>query len=144
MNVPIETLPAIPVERVAVDEKRRQVMAEEMIALLKAKYPALANDAGAALIGLTTYDMYMGSHPEWAWSFSGSNLPRFAVISIARMNPVNFNLPADPDRLDSRLRKMVTQYIGFMYFDLPHSANRTSVMFPVRGLNDLDDIAEDF
>ena len=61
------------------------------------------------------------------------------------MDPENLGEVPDPGQLDRRLRKMVTKYIGYMYFRLPPSSNRNSIMYtPILGVDDLDEIGEDF
>lgn len=144
-GVTIETAQAVPLEGSAVDDQRRQVIAEELIALMRRHQATLAGDPDAILIGLVTYDMYIRERPDWRFGFAFGDLPRAAVISSARMDPINLGGRPDPDLLERRLRKMVSKYIGYMYFQLPPSRSRQSVMYtPILGVDDLDRIGENF
>ena len=144
-GVNIVSLPMIDIERVAFDPSRRQLVAEELISLMKRRHPTLLSDPEAILIGLTSGDMYLRSRPEWRFGFAAGELPRFAVISSARMEPVNLGDPPNPGQLQSRLRKMVVKYVGYMYFRLQQSSDRKTVMYgPILSVADLDSMGEDF
>lgn len=163
----IETLPSVPLEPVVLDQGRQQLIAEELITLMKGQHPGLANDPEAILIGITAGDMYIRGYAKWRWAFAFREGGRFAVISSAPMDPRIFPpaLPfhllilkgilesigirlddvPDPELLRVRLRKMVSRTIGFLYFRLPQRADRKSVMYgPILGVNDLDSIGDDF
>ncbi|HYB72206.1 MAG TPA: hypothetical protein VED18_02445 [Candidatus Sulfotelmatobacter sp.] len=164
----IGALSAVPLDRSVVDEDRRQVVAEEIIALMKRSRPDLASDPEAILIGFTAYDMYIRGVPNWRWAFVQREEGRFAVISIARMDPKLFpyypgppalqiiqavlerygipvRMEPEADVLQRRVQKMVSKSIGIMYFRLPQSRDRRSVMYgPILGLDDLDAMGEDF
>lgn len=46
---------------------------------------------------------------------------------------------------DTRLRKIVTRYIGFLYFELPASEDRRSLMYEtILRVTDLDAMVEEF
>lgn len=140
----IETLGAVPLEPAAVDLLRQQLVAEELIALMKRHYPKLANDPEAILIRITPYDMYIREY-TWQFAFAWRQEWRFAVVSSARMDPVNFGEPADAELLHGRLRKIVSKNIGMMHYRLPQSTDRNSVLYgPILSLDDLDSIGEDF
>jgi len=140
----IETLGAVPLEPAAVDLLRQQLVAEELIALVKRHHPRLAGDPEAILIGLTPYDMYIQA-VAWQFAFAARQEGRFAVVSTARMDPLNFGEPADAELLHSRLRKIISKNIGVMYYRLPESTDRDSVLYgPILGLDDLDSVGEDF
>lgn len=168
-GVTVETIPSIPLDTSVVDAGRRQVIAEEVIGLMKRSRPDLADDPEAILIGFMGYDMYIRGVPNWRWAFSWRDGGRFAVISTARMDPKVFPHYSGPrllqvlqaiveqqygiplrERPDSvvlqrRLRKMVSKTIGIMYFGLPQSQDRRSVMYgPILGLDDLDSMGEEF
>jgi len=134
----------LPLEFAAIDTLRRQVIAEEVVELMKRKYPKLAEDPNAILIGLTDQDMYI-REKTWQFAFSYRTEGRFAVVSSARMNPVNLGEPADDDLLDRRMRKMVTKNIGLLYYLLPANNNPKSALYRnISGVEDLDNMGEDF
>jgi len=140
----IETLGQVELEPTVVNYDRRQLIAEEVIALMQRKHPQLTADPDAILIGITDYDMYIRQY-RWRFAFAWRQDGRFAVVSSARMDPGNFEEPPDPDLLYTRLRKVVTKTIGIMHYRLPQSTDLDSVMYgPILGLDDLDSVGEDF
>ena len=76
----IETLPSVKLEEAVVDFSRRQLIAEELIALMKRQYPELAKDPKVILIGITPGDMYIREY-TWQFAFSWREEGRFAVVS---------------------------------------------------------------
>jgi predicted Zn-dependent protease len=142
LGLVIETLPPVPLEPASLDRDRQQVVAEELTASLRRRLPNRARDL---LIGLTVYDMYIRRIGQWEWAFGYRDGERLAVVSIARMDPANWGGRPDPERLRTRLRKMVGRDLGIMYYGLRESSDRRSVLFgPILGLDDLDSIGEDF
>ncbi len=143
-DLTVEILPPISLEPVVVDERRRQLIAEELIELMKRRYPEHARSPQAILIGITEGDMYI-REVDWRFAFAKRDGARFAVVSSARMDPVNFGYLPEDEVLQARLRKMVSKNIGILYYKLPQKSDRKSVMFgPILGIDDLDSIGEDF
>ncbi len=143
-DLTIEVLPPIGLEPVVVDERRRQLIAEELIELMKRRYPEHARNPQAILIGITEGDMYI-REVDWRFAFARRDAERFAVVSSARMDPVNFGYLPDDELRETRLRKMVSKNIGILYYKLPQKSDRKSVMFgPILGIDDLDSVGEDF
>ncbi|MBI2153396.1 MAG: hypothetical protein HYU24_06775 [Candidatus Rokubacteria bacterium] len=144
-DLTIDLLPSIGLEPVVVDERRRQLIAEELIELMKRRYPEHARNAQAILIGITEGDMHIRQFLNWEFALAYRQNGRFAVVSSAHMDPVNFGRLPDDELLQTRLRKMITRNIGILYYKLPQKSDRRSVMFgPVLGVDDLDSIGEDF
>ena len=140
----IEPLAAIKLETPAADFERRQLIAEELIALMKRHYSQLANDPNVILIGITPGDMYIRQY-TWQFAFGWRQEGRFAVVSSARMDPVRFGQSPDDELLHMRLRKMITRNLGIMYYGMNQSRNPTSVLYySIFGLDDLDRLGEDF
>lgn len=162
----VEGLPKIELEKAAIDYDRNQLIAEELIGLMKRHHPDLANSPEAVLIGLTEGDMYVRMY-NWRYAFGFYTERRLGVISTARMDPwefpkadplyitivkvilwrmgIRFDGTPDPELLHTRLRKMTTRYIGFLHYRFPASNDRRSVLYrSILGVNDLDSIGEDF
>jgi tetratricopeptide (TPR) repeat protein len=138
------TTESLPLRLAAIDNRRQQLIAEEVIELMKRSYPKLVADPNAILIGLTDEDMYIRDK-DWQYAFSYWTHGRFAVVSSARMNPVNFGSPANNDLLDRRLRKMVLKNIGVLYYQLPANHDPKSVLYnDIKSVRDLDNMGEDF
>ena len=94
------------------------------------------------MIGLTNVDMFIRKR-TWQFTFSWREEGRFAVVSNARMNLRPSSVT--PEKLHSRLRKMVTKNIGIMYFDLQESDDPKSVLYGgIAGLEELDNMGEEF
>jgi predicted Zn-dependent protease len=136
-------LESAPVDPVAWDAERGQLVAEDVIASFKASYPAVVADSGAVIIGLVTRDVYIRERTDWAWAFGLRRDGRFAVVSTARMSwPQGL---ASDERVASRLRKMVSKNVGLMYFGLPVSGDPHSALYAnIGGIDDLDRMGEDF
>ena len=143
-DLTVEILPPIGLEPVVVDERRRQLIAEELIELMKRRYPEHARSPQSILIGITEGDMYI-REVNWRFAFARRDGDRFAIVSSARMDPVSFGFLPDDELLQTRLRKMLSKNIGIMYYKLPQKSDRRSVMFgPILGIDDLDSMGEDF
>ena len=127
-----------------IDKRRQQVIAEEAISLMKLRYPNIASDPNAVVIGLTDEDLFV-HQKKWEWAFSYRMQGRFAVVSSARMNPANFGAAANDELTDSRLRKMVLKNIGALYYFMPLNHDPKSVLYDdVGSIADLDNMGEDF
>ncbi len=143
-NLRIRKLPRIGLDASFVDRNRKQIAAEALIGLMKEKYPNLAGDPNAIIIGLTPEDIFIRQY-DWRFAFNFREDGKFAVVSMARMDPINFDLPADEVLLNTRLRKMVTKNIGVLYFRKAPNNNPRSVLYGnVGGLEELDAMGEEF
>jgi predicted Zn-dependent protease len=128
----------------AVDKRRQQLVAEDVIDYMKLNYPSQTLDPNAIMIGVTDEDMYIRKRNS-CFAFSYRSQGRFAVVSSARMNPLNFGEPADNDLLENRMRKMILKNIGVLYFQYPTNHDPRSVLYEnVENVNDLDKMSEDF
>jgi len=124
---------------------RRQLIGEELIALMRRSYPALDADPTVLLVGFTESDIYLRSMPNWNWAFAERTGGRFAVISTAHMDPFFYGEEPSPELLNTRTRKITTKTIGLLYFGLPLSSNPKSVLYDsILGVDDLDAVGEDF
>lgn len=140
----IVCLPAIPLDASTFDGHRHQLIAEDVIELIKRTYPKLAEDDDAVVIGLTDSDMYI-REKTWQYAFSYRVDSRFAVVSNARMNPANLGQPASAELLNTRFRKMVMKNIGILYYQLPSNSNPKSVLYnSIDGIEELDIMGEEF
>jgi predicted Zn-dependent protease len=141
----IGILPPIRPKVSEYDILRRQLIAEELVALMRRSYPTLDADPTTLLIGFTEADLYIRSVPNWDWAFAGRMEGRFSVISTARMDPFFYREEPSPELLNTRARKITTKTIGLLYFGLPLSSDPRSVLYDsILGLDDLDAIGEDF
>lgn len=140
----VSVLPGLPLEGRTIDGDRRQVIAEELIETMRLKHQSLVTNSKAVIIGLTSADMYIRRY-RWQFAFTFRKDGKYAVVSTARMDPVNLGEPPNDDRLRSRLRKMVTKNIGLLYFGLHQSNNPQSVLYnQIGGVEELDAAGENF
>jgi len=139
----VQVLDAIDLNENAVDELRGQYVAEELVRLVSERYRQ-APGSHATVIGVTREDMFMRGYPAWNFVF-GYRWPEggYAVVSTARMNPVNFGEPADEALVMERLRKVATKQIGVLYFGLSPSDDPTSVLYTPLSVDDLDRMSEE-
>jgi predicted Zn-dependent protease len=138
-----DVLRAIDLHEDAVDERRGQYVAEELVRLVWDRYrkePA----THAIVVAVTSEDMYMRGYADWnfvfgyRWAEGG-----YGVVSTARMNPVNLGESPNDALLMERLRKVTAKQIGVLYFGLPLSDDPTSVLYTPLGVDDLDRMGEE-
>ena len=147
LGLDIQELPAISFDPGTVDTNRSQVVAEELVAAIRRRHPALTGDAHARIIGVTGDDMFLRKMAgPWSFGFSlRSDDAHMAVVSYARMDPAALGLPPDPDMLRSRVTKMVAKNIGVLYYGLPLSNDPRSALYGnIGGTDELDVMTEYF
>lgn len=140
-----EILPSISIPENAIDYRRRQLVAETLVAGLHHARPELARDSGAIVIGFTDRDIYpLGEDWRFAFGWRDGNAD-VAVVSTARMDLHYRGEPPEEARLEVRLRKIVTKDIGILYYGLPQNSNPRSVLYDgILGIQELDAVGEDF
>lgn len=141
-GISIKTLPNVPLNPSVIDVSRDQLIAERAVELMRYSNPSLAHNRKAILIGLTNRDMYIAQF-DWNFAFSIRQDERFVVVSDARMRLDSAYVP--PEKIEERLRKMVTKNIGVLYYRLPESDDPQSVLYGnILSLMDLDRMGEEF
>ena len=126
-GISVQLLDPIPLEPKARNTARAQLIFEELIELMHARYPQLAKDKSAFLIGVTDEDMYIQS-VNWNFAYTAYDPPKRAgVVSSVRFIPNP--LAGNEKLLRARIRKMVSRTMGFVVFDLPRSNDPSSVMY---------------
>ncbi len=84
-------------------------------------------------------DVFWSQRPDWRFVFGVVGNDGYAVLATARMDPANLGRPSDAMLMQTRLTKMVTRYVGELYFQLPRSDNPRSVLRrSILGVDDLD------
>ena len=143
-NLRVLVLPRTPLEDRTIDRNRHQLIAEELIETMKPKYQHLVTNSKAVIIGLTSDDIYIRQY-TWRYAFTFRKDAKYAVVSCARMDPVNFGKESNDELLRSRLRKMITKNIGLLYYGLSQNNNPGSVLYgQIGGVEELDAVGEDF
>ena len=141
-DIRVEILSSAPIPVAARDEARDQLVGEALVDDFRVTYPEAA-DPARIVIGVTTEDIYLRVRPDWSWAFGVRVEGHLAVLSTARMGPA---FGPFGERIEAaRLRKMVTKYIGALYYVLPESTDPRSVLYGnVLSVGDLDAMSEDF
>jgi YD repeat-containing protein len=127
LGIDVEGLPAVELDSTLVDPRRQQVDSERFIQYLARKYPELAENPAAILIGVTSHDIFIRSF-SWSYAENYRHDGRFAIVSSARFRPPAFLNDWNPEWLNSRFQKMLTKNIVILYFDLPMSSDYTSLL----------------
>ena len=133
---------AIPQDMVS--PQRNQIDAATLAEYMETLYPETYRDPNAILIGLTPVDLYDMSR-AWRYAFGtrGTFAHPEAVVSTFRMNPETFGESRDDDLLFSRACKLVSKYIGLLYYGLPPSDDPESPLYDsILSLDDLDNMEE--
>jgi predicted Zn-dependent protease len=116
-----------------------QIVAPRISASMQA---ARVGHVDRPIIGLTDEGLVIDAGVVFS---ARSNSRAMAVVSVARMDPVNLGLPPDDDLLFLRMSKMVGKNIGALCLGLPLSNDPQSVMYePITSLTAIDGIADDF
>lgn len=126
-----------------IDPRREQIDGESLADSIGTLFPVDFYDPDVALIGLTPMDLYAEDR-DWRFQlgYAQWGAQARAVVSTYRMHLGTIGL-VDDERVFSRTRKLVTKYIGFMFYDLPPSNDPTSPMYGnILRVSDLDKMEE--
>jgi len=143
-GISVGILPRLRVGEDAIHPERQQIVSGRLLDDIEAA--RRGDHPDWVIIGLTEYDIMMEDKPEWQFVFSlRSDVLGSAVVSVARMDPRNFGLRANEDRLFERTSKMVGKNIGALHLGLPMTDDPSSVMYSrLLSVDALDAIADDF
>ena len=106
--------------------ERNQLNADKCFDFMKLQHPEIAGDPSSLLLAVTSTDLYI---PALGWRYAENSRmdSRYAIISSARLHPPLLGL-WNPEWLNARVQKLLTKNIGILYFDLPMSADYTSLL----------------
>jgi YD repeat-containing protein len=141
LNLNVQILPPFQPIR-SWDVNRLQWSAEKVIdELIEMEGPRLRSAGRVAIVAITADDLYSRQDN---WVFGWWSPSRVSVISYARMDPRRYKQQADDAVIGMRLRRMVTKYIGRLYFDLPVDDEPSSPMYAkIFSVAALDAISDD-
>jgi YD repeat-containing protein len=139
----VQLLEPVPLDAKARNTARKQLIFGELVRLMHARYPQLAKDKSAFLIGITDEDMYIETL-DWNFAYTAYRREkRVGVVSSARFIPDP--LAGNENLLRARIRKMVSRTIGFVVFELPRSNDPSSVMYrDLHGSSSADLMSDSF
>lgn len=121
----VVALAPIPLEDHVRNPKRRQLIAEEIVALMQRRLPQLAKDKNAVMIGITDEDMYFRER-NWRFTYTYWDGDRGGAVSSARFRATPGGKRESV--LKTRMRKMISRVIGMLVFKLPRSEDPSSVL----------------
>ena len=126
LGVDVVVLPPVPLDPKLVDPERNQLNADKCFDFMKLQHPEIAGDPSSLLLAVTSTDLYI---PALGWRYAENSRmdSRYAIISSARLHPPLLGL-WNPEWLNARVQKLLTKNIGILYFDLPMSADYTSLL----------------
>jgi predicted Zn-dependent protease len=149
LDLEVRILPGVVLLEQFMDQERQQFDTGFLVRQVEgAATWEISSDPNVILIGITPLDMTDADQPNLNYLFGqrfgeGADF-RFGVISYFRMNPETYGRSPDPLLLETRLRKMVTRFIGSLYYGLPDNTDPSSVLYEsIGGLTDLDRIGEE-
>ena len=143
IGVSATVLPRLRSEDGSLNDEREQLEGDALIQQLWRTYPT--QNPRTVIIGVTNGDLYWAGAGDDRFSFGVVADRRYAVVSIARMDPSNYGDSPDDRLVEERLRKMVIRYVGSLYFGLERTSNDQSVMrSSIRALSDLDKMSDEF
>jgi predicted Zn-dependent protease len=142
IEVTVLTPLAVPAD--AADSKRQQADAWMLVDYAGAHFEAAYDDPETVFIGITPLDLYNSeSHFRYVFGVKGDHGYPKAIVSSFRMNPEFYGEQTNTALTLTRFRKLLTKYIGILYYGLPVSDDPTSPMFSnILGPDDLDIMRE--
>ena len=142
-DLTLHVLPALDLEPGFDVLRPGQLEAKDLQNLFAAAYGRQSRDANAVLIGLTSIDIYTQNRAEWNWFFGQISGGRSALISVYRMDPVNWGKKRNDDLRNKRVRTLMNKYVAMGHYGLPLNDNPRSVLYRLIGsLYALDRIDE--
>lgn len=142
LTITVLTPQAVP--KSSLDPLREQLGAEMLIAHMEEIFPEAYRDPNVVLIAITPVDVYWeASHFRYAFGVRNSPDDPKAVISTFRMRPETYGEPPNDDLLFSRARKLLSKYIGILFYGLSSSSDPRSPLYDsILSPDDLDRMGE--
>jgi len=122
-----EILPAMQPPEAAHHMKRKQWIADILIDAMVEKFPDVAGDADARIMGVIDDDIYPRSL-NWNFTYNYRTAAKYAVLQTARLDPGFGGYRPNTAFRTERLRKSALKCVGLLYFGFRESRNPASVM----------------
>ncbi len=132
---------SIPADMINPD--RDQLDGESLADSIRSLFPVDFDDPNVVLIGITPLDLY-ATDRDWNFQLGHAQwgARSRAVVSTYRMHLGTFRL-VDDERVFTRTRKLVTKYLGLMFYGFALSDDPTSPMYGnILRVSDLDTMKE--
>jgi predicted Zn-dependent protease len=133
--------PQLPFDADFWNDKRHQLIAENVIGNIISIYHAYSSNPRAIFIGVTHVDMYIEAE-DWRFAYA-QRIADFAVVTSSRTTREPQPNFVEITEVHPGLRKMVTKTVGLLYYKKSMNSNPRSVLYgKVLGLRDLEAIDE--
>lgn len=144
-NLAVQVLTPRAVSDQIVDSQRQQVDASTLMDVMTNAFSESLADSQIVLVGVTPIDLFdQESTYRYIFSLKGTPQNPRGVISTFRMDQRTYGEAADDTLLYARSRKMLTKYIGLLYYGLNPSDDPSSALFDsIGGPADLDAMGDD-
>jgi YD repeat-containing protein len=142
-GVEATVLPAMELPREALDVKRDQWIAEMLVDAMAEKFPDVAGDGDARIIGVIDGDIYPRSL-GWDFTFNLRVAGKYAVLQTAGLDPGSSGHRPSPAIRTERLRKTAMKCLGLLYFGFEESRNPESLMSFEGTLRSIDESSEHY
>jgi hypothetical protein len=133
LRLGVSTTRSFRIDASALDERRHQLDAFALVKQLAQPFQLHYGLKPSLLVGITSHDTFTPDVPRWRFVFNELSYVRqqsYAVISTARLSGV---------RKNERLLKFLIRDVGLLYYGLPHSGSRSSVLWaPILSRRDVD------
>jgi predicted Zn-dependent protease len=137
-RIPVATVAPIALPLSAIDPNQPRLLADELLSLLQQTY---ATQGRSAVIGVTDFDMYIGSLDK-PHAFSLRGPPHYAVVSTSELGGSLLDLIEGHTRHE-RTRKLIARDIGFAYFGRQEVDDPQSLLRPsMTSVDEIDELEE--
>jgi predicted Zn-dependent protease len=137
VGVPVKTLSPMFLPDEAYDGRRKQWVAEMLAQSMAEKYPEVAADPDAKIVGVLEDDLYIREF-NWWFTYSYRTGNKYSVISAKRLDPASDYYPPNEAIRMERLRKIAMKPVGLLYLGFKESENPESVDATEGSLDDID------
>ncbi|HEY6765067.1 MAG TPA: hypothetical protein VI386_09860 [Candidatus Sulfotelmatobacter sp.] len=125
-GISIKILPPVPLPADAYDAGRQQYIAEMLVQAMAAKYPDLAADPDARMVGILEGDTYIRNF-NWRYTYSYREEGKYSIIPTVRLDPGFYRFAPSPAIRMERLRKVAMKAVGLLYLGFKETENPQSV-----------------
>ncbi|MEH6343553.1 MAG: hypothetical protein V7785_00575 [Bermanella sp.] len=141
-NLNIGITPPLPYSSKVYNSERKQLIAQELITLMRETFDSVYQNEKAIFIGVTHSDMYIEGK-SWRFAYAQRQGLNYAVHSSSRTSRKQQPKFLDIKNVHPGLRKMITKTVGLLHYRKPMNSNPESVLYNrVLGLDDLNIINE--
>ncbi len=136
-GIPAKILPAMPLPAEAFDTHRQRWVAELLEEAMAARYPEIAADPDAKIVGILEGDLYIRAY-NWDYTYSYRGGAKYSVVPTVRLDPAFDHFPPSASIRMERLRKVTMKAVSLLYLNFQESADPQSVDAVERSIPGID------